>query len=993
MTRTHTQGVTLIELAIVIAIIAAIAGMSMSMGSSMIESAKRASTNNKMNEIEAALAAYRLAYNRLPCPGNPTIVEGSAGFGQESANPGACSGGTPAVPAAGLYTLPSPPANTNIAGNTVVAEGAVPVRTLGLPDEFMVDGWGRKFGYAVWTPMTGAGAFIPYGVAQNCGGITMQNGGGSNRSSGAVYALISYGPDGYGGYLKSGTVFSATTDNADELTNASHVYNPGTYAATYVQHDWTQSPTDSKNVFDDQVRFRERWQMPDDYDGYTPNGLPCWPGFTINGATSSETFAYSEAVGDVNGDGIPDLVVGAYGGGGTTTGYVYVIFGTKTGFSDPLLVTANVTFSGNPPYFQGGGTNVPLAVGDVNGDGIDDIIIGSIYGSNGTSQSGDVDVIFGHSGSWASSTTVNSAFMNGTNGVHIKGDNRSQVNVGPAFGFSVAVADVNGDGIGDIIIGCPYCGSSGQATGYVQLTSNPGNTKTVILNGTTWTFVTNLASCPGGLLADCYQYKMTYVASGNTTQQTATQWASDLNSCVSSSCDANIDQATYVESGAEVQILATLNPGAGSAGPPATGNYYTIGAGTAPDVISGSTLTNGSNSTSLGKAGKVYVIFGMPAASWAATGGTINSAGNMSAYLNNGAAGIEFDDIVADNYAGNAVAGADINGDGIADVIIGAPYAPDDLTKGKVDVVFGKKTGWTSPISLTSGSTGFLNGENGFELDGAAGNDHCGWSLATGDVNGDGIPDMIIGCKWATVSGNNNYGKVDVVFGRRGSWPVTATTMNSTFLNGANGIEFDDTGVYGIGPSVAAGDINGDGYADIIIGAAQTNSAAGSAYVVFGGNPILPNTTVTTNSTTSATVGSYTGLIVGQGLYSSGYITAGTTITACGATTSGAACTQTGITLSASATASGTVPLAVISTPLSAAFLNGVNGFDLYDPTAADQAGQSVSTGDLNGDGISDIFIGAPDVNSDAGALFVYFGHKNTTLDPWPTTPFSLGGL
>ena len=148
------------------------------------------------------------------------------------------------------------------------------------------------------------------------------------------------------------------------------------------------------------------------------------------------------------------------------------------------------------------------------------------------------------------------------------------------------------------------------------------------------------------------------------------------------------------------------------------------------------------------------------------------------------------------------------------------------------------------------------------------------------------------------------------MFGKKSGWLTTAQLLNTAFLNGTNGVEFDGGG----GSAVATGDINGDGTTDLLIGG---TGVAGN-YVIFGKNPLLPKTTVsTTNGSKSATVASAAGLIIGQTV-SSANIPAGTTITAISGTT---------ITLSANATAtaSGTV-LAVTDVILNSSFLNGIYG-------------------------------------------------------------------
>ena len=314
-------GFTLIEMSIVLAIIAMITVSAISMGNSMIGSAQLASTRGKLDAIETALSAYRLAYNRLPCPNDPTLVEGSAGYGLETGAAGSCTDAGGAT-----YTVPSG-THTAPVGTTVV-EGTVPVKTLGLPDEFQFDGWGRKFSYAVWTPLTAKATstsspagFINYGISPSCGAITVENAGHGYRSTAAAYALVSYGPDGHGGYLKGGSRYNAGVTNVDEVANA-HYNNSGVdtgYTATYVEKEYSTyaGDNDTSHPFGHLVRFKERWQMQDAYDTYQPGGAFCIPGFRIDGATASEQLAKGDYgstghgiyTADINGDGIPDLII------------------------------------------------------------------------------------------------------------------------------------------------------------------------------------------------------------------------------------------------------------------------------------------------------------------------------------------------------------------------------------------------------------------------------------------------------------------------------------------------------------------------------------------------------------------------------------------------------------------------------------------------------------------------------------------------------------
>ena len=153
-------GFSLLELSIVITIIAIVTGISVDMGLYTIETVKEVANNHKLNVIEQALMAYRLANERLPCPADATLAATDANYGVEANNAsGTCTGGTPSANASISIT-----GNPNAPNSSIVAEGAVPFKSLGLPESFMYDSWGHKFAYAVWTPDTAEGAFLNYGV-------------------------------------------------------------------------------------------------------------------------------------------------------------------------------------------------------------------------------------------------------------------------------------------------------------------------------------------------------------------------------------------------------------------------------------------------------------------------------------------------------------------------------------------------------------------------------------------------------------------------------------------------------------------------------------------------------------------------------------------------------------------------------------------------------------------------------------------------------------
>jgi hypothetical protein len=314
------------------------------------------------------------------------------------------------------------------------------------------------------------------------------------------------------------------------------------------------------------------------------------------------------------------------------------------------------------------------------------------------------------------------------------------------------------------------------------------------------------------------------------------------------------------------------------------------------------------------------------------------------------------DPVAASNqglFGSSAASAGDVNGDGYADLIVGA-WGDSDQT-GMAYLYFGGPAGVSGTPSVT------LNGPDGA-------NGLFGFSVASaGDVNADGYADIVVGAYGVPDGGNNGgTGTAYVYFGGP-KGPPTAPTVTLAGPDGTSG-----SFAYSV---ACAGDVNGDGFADIAIGANDAASGAGMVHVYLGGASGIgtvpsatlngPGGTYTEFGSSVATAGDvngdgYADLVVGAPRASS---SAGSAYVYLGGATGLAA------------------------TP--AVTLNGTDGANAY-------FGNSVAcAGDVDGDGYADIVVGAPFGSSAPGSASVFLGGSSgvstTAAAKW-TGPDGAGG-
>ncbi len=616
----------------------------------------------------------------------------------------------------------------------------------------------------------------------------------------------------------------------------------------------------------------------------SPSGPSATPSWTAEADQASAHFGCSVGTaGDVNGDGYSDLIVGAYlyDAGETDEGRAFVYHGSPSGLGTTPAWTGESNVAG-AQYGYAVGT-----AGDVNGDGFSDVIVGAPLYANGQTAEGAAYVYHGSasglSGAFAFKTESNQA--------------------GAWLGYAVSTGlDMDGDGYAEVLVGAPRFDDPEADEGATFIFHGSASG----LSPTYWAF---FESNQSGAL-----YGSAVSAAGDVNGD----GYADAVVGAPKYDDGEVDEGRFfVLRGNAGGVLQDTHPfqvdQAGAELGGAVAGVGDVNGDGFADVVVGARFFDAGQSDE----GRVYFFNG-------AGGGLF---ANVSWTAESDQAGAHFGASVA--------AAGDVNGDGFADVIVGAP----DFDNGQADE--------GRAFLYKGGPDGIVPYDWFRECDQAGA--QLGYSIAgAGDVNGDGYADVIVGAPFYD-DGQADEGAVFLYNGSLQGLSAAPTFMAEGNQVGAH---------FGAAVSTA-GDVNGDGYADVVIGAPLFDgaavddgriivfhgSAAGLVYAGSGGgNQAGAQFGRSVASAGDVNGDGYSDVIIGAPYYDDGQADEGGAFVTCGS--------PTGLSL----------------TPCWSAESNQASAL----------FGWSVATaGDVNGDGYSDVIVGAPYFDNgqvDEGRAYVYHG-------------------
>jgi hypothetical protein len=688
-------------------------------------------------------------------------------------------------------------------------------------------------------------------------------------------------------------------------------------------------------------------------------------GFAINGQCAADLSGWSvSSAGDVNGDGLADLIVGAdYSDPPTLTdaGRSYVIFGNTSGAFGQTAVDWLGTDGADSQNDGGLAKTLVAGAGD---DSLTATAASVLYGGAGNDSFTINQTL---------ATALQSAFGQGGNVAQlarIDGGSGTDTLVLGA-GTKLDLTQVSGTAAGD-----PEGSDRIASIEHIDLSASGSALTLSALDVAQLAGMNSFNSSTGwsGLGAGVARHQL-IVSGAAGTLTVSGNW--------SYGGTATCGSVSYTVYNGERNTQLLLGDGRTLTGPAV--ELSAIAAGVGGFVINGQTVNDQSGisvssagdvngdgladlivgaSGAVSNAGRSYVVFGK----------TGSGAFDLSSIAALGVGGFVINGQCANDYSGASVSSAgDVNGDGLADLIVGASQSDPTAgaNAGRSYVVFGKTAGSSIELSAVAA------GKGGFVINGQCADDKSGFSVSSaGDVNGDGLADLIVGASSSDPATGTAAGRSYVVFGKTAT---TAINLSAVAAGTGGFVINGQCASDSSGCSVSsAGDVNGDGLADLIIGALSGDPAAGGnagrSYVVFG-------KTSGSGIDLSAVAGGTGGFVInGQCAndYSGGSVSSAGDVNGDGLAdlivggSTGSTDNWAGRSYVVFGKTSGSgIDLSAVA--------GGTGGFVINGQCANDYSGLSVSSaGDMNGDGLADLIVGAPysapAAGTNAGRSYVVFG-------------------
>ena len=255
---------SLIELSIVILIISIIISGALTVFSGSANNKKITLTKTRIDEIYKALGGFLLANGRLPCPASIIAIKSTdATYGTEGTAAGNCAAG------GGVY----------VSGSSNLVYGLVPVKTLGLPNEYAEDGFESKIAYIVEKNFTSSSTFKNASATATMTLNELLGGVNQTITNDAILALVSYGANKSGAFNANATVQNSRSSDSSEIENDLDTSNASIFDKILVLN------ASDSDVFDDIVFYKTRNSLVSDFDALS----------LVNCLTSTLSLSYPSA--------------------------------------------------------------------------------------------------------------------------------------------------------------------------------------------------------------------------------------------------------------------------------------------------------------------------------------------------------------------------------------------------------------------------------------------------------------------------------------------------------------------------------------------------------------------------------------------------------------------------------------------------------------------------------------------------------------------------